>query len=127
MRVLALIVLFGGLGASKAARLNISDLELGLIVATCLPALAHMPGHGRWYQCIARSSSEISYTLYLTHFPLLSLLAFSTLAPTRLAPNIVGYGVMLGFVTLALLWAVLLYQLFESRTDRLYRAVSRLL
>jgi len=77
VRILAISVLLGALGAlgaAKVARRSIGDLEFGLIVACCLPILAHMPSPGGWYRRIARSTSEISYTLYLTHFPLLSLL-----------------------------------------------------
>lgn len=108
---------------SKSWSTTSTDLLLGIAVALALPMLANIPNPGGVLSRLSRASSEISYTLYLTHFPLLTLIAFCLFEPERSAPDVYGLAVFLSLTLVALLWASVLWFSFERQTDRLYRTV----
>lgn len=120
VRIMALIALFAVLGASKTVRFNPGDLGLGIVVAAILPTLAYMPSPGGWYTSVARFGSEISYTLYLTHFPLITFITFIFFAPERFPPSwdaMKSYSLL---IIASLAWSIILWWIFERNTDRLY-------
>ncbi len=98
-----------------------SEVAFGALVAAALPFMAHAPSPGGVYTKIARAGSEISYTLYLTHFPLIMLLVMATSGPSRAAFGYAGLGFFIVLTTVAIAWAVVLWWLFERNTDRCYR------
>ena len=87
--------------------------SLGLIwSALCAP-----PASGLY----ARSAillSEISYTLYLTHQPLMILLSAFWHHGNRWRPDLPHVALEIIPISIALLFAYLMYFLFESRTDK---------
>jgi peptidoglycan/LPS O-acetylase OafA/YrhL len=115
----ALAMLGGGLVLSKTWHSLTSGLVLGLAVTlliwvTLHCATAPLPSS---YVRVARRSARSSYTLYLVHFPLLIFLKASLHLP-RALPNwhlcLVGVGLLVGI----LLYAQLVYEVFEKNTDR---------
>ncbi|MEF3365539.1 acyltransferase [Methylocystis sp. 9N] len=125
-RVVAIILFFFTLVASKARPDVIGDLWLGVAVAAALPALALSPNiGGRRFACAAFAGSEISYSLYLTHFPLLTFLILSTAAPARFFPNGEGFGVFVLLLLITTSWATIIWYCFERHTDRVYRYILR--
>ena len=80
-----------------------------------------MPSPGGIYRKLARAVSEFSFTLYVTHFPLLLLIAFPFLAPVRVAPGVSGALIFLGLTGAACAWAAILWWCFERHTDRLQK------
>lgn len=120
IRVAAILAL---LGAMVLARLlpGSGDLWFGVIVAVSLPVLAQMPASKGLYQRISQALAEISFTLYLTHLPLLMLIVMLFLAPDRFAFGAPGLMVFAALFALALLWATLIWWLFERHTNGLYR------
>lgn len=110
--------------ASKVVNGTAGDLFIGGALAVILPVLALMPSPGRWFVRLSRAGSEISYTLYLTHLPLLVFLTLSFLAPIRFSPGIAGYLVFFAFVVVSVLWAAIMWLLFERHTNRLYAFAS---
>jgi peptidoglycan/LPS O-acetylase OafA/YrhL len=125
-RFAGLIVFFVALaGAKSAADGLVNDMLLGVAVALVLPVLAHLPAPGRIYQVTSRALSEISYTLYLTHFPFLTLIIFSGFAPGRLPPGLESWVIYVSLAAVNMLWAGALWCCFERHTDRLYAFLSR--
>jgi peptidoglycan/LPS O-acetylase OafA/YrhL len=83
-------------------------------------ALCTQPG-GKLYGKLAIFLSELSYTLYLTHQPVLVLLSALWLQQRRWPPDpahLIFSVVPIGF---AVLCAYVMYFLFESRTDAVRR------
>lgn len=116
----AVVLLALALVAAKLPGSRLGDIGLGILVASLLPFLANLKMPMRALAAVARASSDISYTLYLSHFPLLALLAFSLLTPARAVPGPSAFVAYLAFLAIALLWAVVLWWLCERHTDRLF-------
>ena len=72
------------------------DLLLGAGFAAMLPILSFLPTFGEIYQKPARALSNISYTLYATHFPVLAFIWFVFLAPTKWPLGPLAFVVILG-------------------------------
>ena len=103
------------------------SLLLGLTFAGTLPFLISHQPHSRWYCWLASAISEISYTLYLVHFPLLAFFFFSFRLPGKSLPGVASYSGFLGLLALTLIYAVCVWWLFEKRTDSVRKRVERAL
>jgi peptidoglycan/LPS O-acetylase OafA/YrhL len=101
-----------------------TKIVFGIAVALALPALAQLPTFGRRYRILARAAAEVSYTVYLTHFSFLTLIAFTSLAPPRFHPGFAGAFLYIGLFLAALVWAAILWWCFERHTDRLYGVLA---
>jgi peptidoglycan/LPS O-acetylase OafA/YrhL len=123
-RVSAVAILFGALALSKTAGDEIGDLELGIVVALILPVFARIPSPKGMYQTLARSVSEVSYTLYLTHFPFLACIVLTMVAPIRFAPSIAGAGIYVALMCGAIFWAIGFWWCFERNTDNVYSWIA---
>lgn len=99
-----------------ASKTSTSDVVLGCVVAFWLRDLASMPRVTGAYTYLAHALSEISFTLYATHFPLLALLWFWLVAPLQRQPDIVAVLQIIGFVIAALSYAAVVWYFFERRT-----------
>lgn len=101
-----------------------NDLILGLAMAAMLPALAvRQPSSGP-YKTAATALSEVSYSLYATHFPLLAFLWFTSRAPLQ---SPFGWTAMLligALVLIALAVAALHWWLFERHTPTVRRWIE---
>jgi peptidoglycan/LPS O-acetylase OafA/YrhL len=120
--VLALAVFSAGLVLSKLLGSLSADLVLGLAVTamiwvTLKCATAPLPA---FYVHAARRAAHSSYTLYLVHLPLLIFLK-ATLHLPRAYPGWHVYLVAAGVLAAILLYAQLIYELFEKNTDRVRR------
>jgi peptidoglycan/LPS O-acetylase OafA/YrhL len=100
------------------------DIKLGLIVAVTLPVVATLPSPGRLYTAMARASSEFSFTLYLTHFPLVTLIVLAGFAPTRLAPGVAAFATFAVLALIAIGWAAVCWWAFERNTDRVFALLA---
>ena len=85
-----------------------------LIWVTMHCAIAPLPPV---YVKVAQRSAHSSYTLYLTHFPLLIFLKASLHLP-RVTPGWHMLLVSSGILVVIVLYSQLIYELFEKRTDR---------
>ena len=120
--VLALAVFGAGLVLSKLLDSLSADLVLGLAVTamiwvTLKCATAPLPA---FYVHAARRAAHSSYTLYLVHLPLLIFLK-ATLHLPRAYPGWHVYLVAAGVLAAILLYAQLVYEVFEKNTDRVRR------
>lgn len=123
VRATAILVLGAGLVLARNGH-YLGDLGLGLGVALALPALAHLR-LPKMLATASRGASEMSFTLYVTHFPLLTAIALTSFAPARRLPGLEAAALYAGLLALAIAAAVALWWCFERNTDRLYLALTR--
>jgi peptidoglycan/LPS O-acetylase OafA/YrhL len=122
-RITAISLLFSAVVLPASWPNALGDTGLGIAVALTLPVLATLPSGARSFSVFARASSEISYTLYLTHFPLLTLIVLVGLAPNRFPPCAFAAALYGALFSVALIWAAAVWWCFEHNTDRIYSAI----
>ncbi|MEQ1725723.1 MAG: acyltransferase [Sphingopyxis sp.] len=105
----------------------LADLLLGAATALWLPALACAPAWGGLYAKVSKAISEISYTLYVVHFPLLFFLASALFLPRQFAPDFIGMLWFTAATIVALLYAAVMWRLFERNTDHIRRRMTDML
>ncbi|WP_161913485.1 acyltransferase [Methylosinus sp. C49] len=104
------------IGVAHAWRNIFGDVILGCAIAFWLRDLAAFRPFGGLYGGAAQGLSEISYTLYAVHFPLLLMLWFWLLAPGQSQPGVAVLLRMAALMAVALLYATAVWFLFERRT-----------
>lgn len=101
------------------------DVALGVCVALALPGLARAPlPRGRLYEGCATALSNVSYTLYATHFPPLFALWALLVAPRQFQPGASATALVLAALAVALLHAAIVWLLFERNTARWRKALA---
>ena len=100
------------------------DLALGMAFSLLLPGLAAAPASNANFVRASSALSNISFTLYATHFPLLAFLWFTFQAPSQLAPGAFCLAVIFAYIAAAVMTAALLWWMFERRTHQIRQAVS---
>ena len=101
------------------------DLLLGAGFAAMLPILSFLPTFGEIYQKPARALSNISYTLYATHFPVLAFIWFVFLAPTKWPLGPLAFVVMTGLAATTLVSGAVMWWAFERNTDRIRKTIEQ--
>ena len=118
-RVIGGGIFLGTLAAGSKSQSWIgSDYGIGLAFALWMLAL---PGSWQipvWFTRFTTGLSEISYTLYVVHFPLLFFAAAVLLNGRQFPPDAAGFLWFGGLATTILLVAVSMWWLFERNTDR---------
>jgi peptidoglycan/LPS O-acetylase OafA/YrhL len=99
---------------SLAATLLLGVVVTLLIWVTLRCAKGPLPSGYVW---LARRAAHSSYTLYLVQMPMLIFLKASLHLP-RAVPNLRGFMVGIVVLVAILLYAQLLYELFEKNTHR---------
>ena len=114
-RALSLGLALAGLISTKYFQsASATDLIFGLSVSSTLPVAAKLPTFGTAYQSTARAAAEISYTLYLTHFPFLTLIVMSSMAPFRFSSSD-GVFVYFVFLTCSMLMGNCILVVFRTK------------
>lgn len=113
----AILAFSGILLWSRFRELPYSDFLIGVPFACLLPKLAADVGTNHWWRNAGRHLGEMSYSLYLFHFPCIAFLAFGLFKGKQWLPNLTGFAVYLGVAVLVFGWAHLAWWLFERRTD----------
>lgn len=92
------------------------DLLVGASFALVLSwlAAASMPIGGK----VAFVCADFSYTLYLTHYPLLAFLFFAFAGGAQLAFNVASVSELVALLSLCLAYAWLVWWLFERNTAK---------
>lgn len=124
LTLLGLAAILATMMIAEANVIPHSDLLLGSVVAIVLPVLALTPAPWRLYRNMARGLAEISYTLYVTHFPFLMAATMIFFAPIRLLPGVAALVPYALLTTGTLISAVVLWACFERHTDRIYSALA---
>jgi peptidoglycan/LPS O-acetylase OafA/YrhL len=105
-----------------------ADIGLGLVAAAVLPALVRLPvsAHGL-YARTAMGLSEISYTLYATHFPMLAFVWFVMLAPLQAQPSWAALALLAALLAMVLSLACGMWWMFERNTPLVRGAINEAL
>ncbi|MDB5711498.1 MAG: acyltransferase family protein [Sphingomonas bacterium] len=117
--VVALIALVAALLASRARLHFDNDFVIGAAFAIALPFMARVGASSRAYRRTGFALSEMSYTLYLVHFPLLAFAYFTLAAPGQWQFSLISIAMFAGILLLVMVYAMAIWWLFERNTDRL--------
>lgn len=120
----ALVALASVLYWNRSRGVPYADYWIALTFAGLLPRLAADAGGAEWWRKPSRYFGNISYTLYLFHFPFLAFLAFGVLKGRQWQPDLMGLAVYCAVAAVTLAWAHLAWRLFERRTDEVRRTVK---
>ena len=126
---LLFLLLMLGTVVVQAAHLTLPEIGADYLLAIASVGLVwcalSSPPAGGLYAKVALVLSEISYTLYLTHQPMLTLLSAFWLRQHRWPPDAEHLLLAIVPMTFSLLFAGGMYFLFESRTDSVRAYVKR--
>jgi peptidoglycan/LPS O-acetylase OafA/YrhL len=125
--VVALIVLVVTLLASRTQLRFGSDFVIGAAFAVALPFLARARASSPSYRRVGFLLSEMSYTLYLVHFPVLAWIYFTFAAPGQWAFGLVSVAALAGILLMVVTYAAAIWWLFERNTDRVRAFVAHYL
>lgn len=108
------------IGASRVGRLAglWGDGAVGFTFFLVMLGLLHYEINHSLYRNISAFFSKISYTLYLTHFPFLSFLMCVLLKNQRYPLNTTGMLLYSGLLAASILYAYIMYRLFEHNTPK---------
>ena len=124
--ILSLILTIGALLASRSGRIGEgADLLIGIGCAALVAGLATRGSTSYFYGMLSAGASEISYTLYLVHFPVLAFLFFRFFKGIQMSPGLTTgswFAIPLGGV---LLYSIAIWWLFERNTDRVRKVIER--
>lgn len=107
---------FGSLLASKTGHWLGSDHAVGAVFAVWMISLIGPWQKSSLYSRLATGLSEISYTLYVVHFPLLFFAAAVLLKGHQFPPNTEGFVWYVGLSVLIVIISVAMWWLFERNT-----------
>lgn len=122
---LGLFVL-GTLAASKRGSQLRTDWIIGIASALWVAGLAGAGFRLSWIKRVASSLSEMSYTLYVVHFPLLAFVFYCFFGGRQFQPGPASYlwfgALLIGSVA----FAAVFWWCFERNTERLRKRIERL-
>jgi len=101
----------------RRGALPYGDYCLGLTFACTLPFLSSAKKGPSLYQQVSAHLSNVSYTLYTVHFPLLAFYFYAFRLPHKSQPTLEGYLGYAAVCGVVLCYATLVWWLFERRTD----------
>ena len=125
--IAALLALAAALLASRAQLHFGSDFVIGAAFAMALPFLARAGASSRAYRRTGFILSEMSYTLYLVHFPVLAWIYFTFAAPGQWAFGLVSVATLAAILLVVVGYAAAIWWLFERNTDRVRALVAHYL
>jgi peptidoglycan/LPS O-acetylase OafA/YrhL len=120
-RVIGGAIFLGTLAASKTGSWIGSDSMLGIAFAVWMLAITGSWRREGWLSRISSGLSEISYTLYVVHFPILFWVAAVLLQGHQFRTDWVGYSWFFGLTLVTLAIAAGMWWAFERNTTRVRR------
>ena len=122
--ILGLLLTIGTLLASRTGHIGDEpDLAIGLGCAVLVAGLGSRVSTNNFYGMISAGISEISYTMYLVHFPLLAYLIFVLFQGRQVTPTPMTSLWFIGGLGLTIVYSVISWWLFERNTDRLRKSI----
>ncbi len=123
--LLGFLAFLASLALSKTNSLFGSDYAVGIAFSFWMVALLGAWRRFDFLRSLSRYFSEISYTLYVVHFPILFLFAATVLKGKQFAPGAVSYGLFTILFLGCVGFSTVFYWLFEKRTDRVRQLFSK--
>lgn len=102
------------------------DLLIGLAFSILCLAMTSRPFPEKRFPVVAflsRSLSEMSYSLYISHFPLVILISSIAYGSAKLMPTGLVLAQFMGWCFVLIGFGFLIYWSFESRTNRIRKIV----
>lgn len=124
--ITGVLLSLGTLLASKTDSILGSDWSIGAAFALLVVGLSIAGNPVPSLRRAFTGLSEISYTLYLVHFPVLALLFYSSLAGRRFQVNLGAYLLFGTLLVLTVTFAAGFWWCFERNTDRVRRSLESL-
>lgn len=122
--ILGILLTIGTLLASRIGHMGEgADLAIGMSCTVLVAGLAARVSSSHLYGMISAGVSEISYTLYLVHFPLLAYLFFVLFQGRQVTPTPMTSLWFIGGLGLTIVYSVISWWLFERNTDRLRKSI----
>ncbi len=97
------------------------DVVISATFAAALVPLVQMETKVRIFAKLARVIAEFSYSLYLTHFPLLAFLSCCFLANRRMLPDLTSFTIYAALFLVVMIYAYGVYFAFERNTAAVQR------
>ena len=122
--------LLASLGLAKAGKVDgfACDLLVGLFfTGLVVSAKADLRSYGKWLSGIATFLSDISYSMYLVHFPIVVMIAGYAYAGRQLQPDLKGILIFTGWLALLVLASAGFWWGIERQTPKVRRLVEQLL
>jgi peptidoglycan/LPS O-acetylase OafA/YrhL len=124
--ILSLLLTIGALLASRSGRMGEeADLLIGVGCAAMVAGLAVRTSISYFYGMLSAGASEISYTLYLVHFPVFAFLFFVFFKGIQIPLSLASSGWFGLILAIILLYSGAIWWLFERNTDRVRRYFER--
>lgn len=117
-------IVIAAVALSSVLTAAVDALLLGLAVAASLPLIGKQTWASNGLRKAAEFGAEMSYSLYLFHFPIVVAVAGFVTLPARLMPSLGAFALFLGISIAALLISTLFWAAFESRTQSVYAGCS---
>ena len=102
-----------------------SDLGIGIGCAALVAALATRASSNHLYGITSAGISEMSYTLYLVHFPIMAFFFFVFFKGSQMAPDGISGLCFFAIIALTILYSGATWWLFERNTDRVRKFIER--
>lgn len=119
----------GGLALSKVHFLpDIIEMSvLGLSTGFLILSLRALPPPPSWLGVSTKWMADVSYTLYLVHFPIVLLLYVFSFRARQSIPDALNCALFFGLLAALLLFAHCFWALFEKHTDKVKNRLLALL
>jgi peptidoglycan/LPS O-acetylase OafA/YrhL len=103
-----------------------TDIMLGFCYALSLPVLAGLPSLGKFYRRIALELSEISFTLFVVHYPFIVMIVFTLIAPNQWSVNISSLALFFSLLALVMIFSGIIWWCFERHTNFIRISIQNL-
>ncbi|MES2088889.1 MAG: acyltransferase [Pseudomonadota bacterium] len=120
-------IAFSKWSAPKSWNLPWGDWALGMAVCVFIVHGVHPASSSRWprwMRSAVEHVSDLSFSLYLSHFPVVMLIGASRYLDQRMQPSIGSWLTLCGWLGLLLLVGHLMWWLFERHTPVVRRCMS---
>jgi len=110
----------GSLALTKLISMNwAEEYVVGIAFTLFIACLSVRNFESVSFAKVATALGETTYTLYLTHFPLLALIFFVGFKGQKMQPGLMGGLWFLGLLVVVLSFTTLVWWCFERNTDRI--------
>ena len=118
------VLAIASLVASKTSSPLGSNLAIGGAFALFVAGLAIHNSAPHGYANLAAGMGEISYSLYLAHFPFLALIFFTLFKGEQFQPELAGFARYFGILLITLVYVMVVWWCFERNTDRIRKRLE---
>jgi len=113
------LLALGSLALTKITLDFGADYVVGIAFTLFIACLSVRNFESVTFSKVATALGETTYTLYLTHFPLLALIFFVGFKGQKMQPGLMGGLWFLGLLAVVLSFTTLVWWCFERNTDRI--------